>query len=76
VGALGLAATANVDQDPIGGVGLVGGADATEMTMMKDQVTAAVGADKVQFRLFPASALGSWSEMAEQGQRRRIGMFL
>jgi tripartite ATP-independent transporter DctP family solute receptor len=68
-GVLGLVSTA-ATADPIsirvGGVGPAGGADATVMTMMKDQVEAAVGADNVEFRLFPASALGSWSEMAEQ----------
>lgn len=68
-GAAGLVA-ASAAADPvairIGGVGPADGADATVMTMMKDQVTAALGADAVSFTLYPANVLGSWSEMAEQ----------
>jgi tripartite ATP-independent transporter DctP family solute receptor len=50
----------------IGGVEAVDGASTQVMNKVRDQVTSKLGADAVKFSLYPASSLGSWSEMAEQ----------
>ena len=50
----------------IGGVEAVDGASSQVMNKVRDQVTTTLGADAVKFSLYPASSLGSWSEMAEQ----------